>query len=175
MQDVKHNIDSLALMNVPVDFDELFVCVLNELGPAYLNLSHALQVRETPVTFRELFEHLLNYEAQLRHSVPLASPASIPTTTMITFPSSSSHLRSNNRGGHNPNWSLQSWKSSNVPQQFAQPSLPTQIRHSQYLRHAPPMSPRHSAPPSRFVHSRYLGHCHTPTPAWVKRGGTTRD
>ena len=42
MQDVKHNVDFLALMNVPVDFDELYVCVLNRLDPAYLNLSHAL-------------------------------------------------------------------------------------------------------------------------------------
>ena len=49
MQDVKHNIGSLALMNVPVDFNELFVRVLNGLGPAYSNLSHALHVQETQV------------------------------------------------------------------------------------------------------------------------------
>ena len=63
MQYVKHNINSLALMNVHVDFDELSIRVLNGLGPAYSNISHALQVRETLVTFEELFEHLLNYEA----------------------------------------------------------------------------------------------------------------
>ena len=65
MQDVKHNIDSLALMNIPIDFNEFSICVLNGLDPAYSNLSHALQVQETPVTLEELFEHLLNYEAQL--------------------------------------------------------------------------------------------------------------
>ena len=32
MLDVKHNIDSLALMNFPVDFDEVYVRVLNGLG-----------------------------------------------------------------------------------------------------------------------------------------------
>ena len=63
MQDVIHNIDSLTLMNVPVDFYELPTYVLNGLGPAYSNLSHALQVRETPVTFEELFEQLLSYKA----------------------------------------------------------------------------------------------------------------
>ena len=63
MQDAKHNIDSLALMHVFVDFDKLSIRVLNELGPAYLNISYALQVRENPVMFEELFEHLLNYEA----------------------------------------------------------------------------------------------------------------
>ena len=63
MQDVKHNIDSFALMNIHVDFDELSILVLNGLDLAYSNLSHALQVRETSITFEELFEHLLNYEA----------------------------------------------------------------------------------------------------------------
>ena len=52
MQDVKHNIDSLALMNVSVDFDELFIYVLNGLGLAYSNISHALQAQETPLLLR---------------------------------------------------------------------------------------------------------------------------
>ena len=91
MQDVKHNIDSLALMNVPVDFDEFSVHVLNGHGLAYSNLFHALQVRETLVMFEELFEHLLYYEAQLRHSIPLASPSFISATAMVTLPNSSSH------------------------------------------------------------------------------------
>ena len=63
MQDVKHNIDSLALMNVFVDFDELFILVLNGLSPTYSHISHALQARDILVTFEELFEHLLSYEA----------------------------------------------------------------------------------------------------------------
>ena len=62
MQNVKHNIDSLALMNVSIDFDELSIRVLNGLGLAYSNISHALQARATPVTFEELFEQLLSYE-----------------------------------------------------------------------------------------------------------------
>ena len=72
-------------MNVLIDFDELSVRVLNELSPAYSNLSHALQVREIPVIFEELLEHLLNYEVQLQHSVPLAPLASILTTAMVTL------------------------------------------------------------------------------------------
>ena len=65
MQDVKHNIESLALINVFVDFDELSICVLNGLGMAYSNISHALQAWDIPLTFEELFEHLLSYAAQL--------------------------------------------------------------------------------------------------------------
>ena len=90
-------------MNVLVDFDELFICVMKELGLAYSNLSHALQVQETPVTFEELFEHLLNYEAQLQDSVPLALPGSIPATAMVTLLVSLSHRQSNNLGRRNPN------------------------------------------------------------------------
>ena len=56
MQDVKHNIDSLTLMNVSVDFDELSIHVLNGLSQAYSSISHALQAWDTLVTFEELFE-----------------------------------------------------------------------------------------------------------------------
>ena len=63
MQDVKRNINSLALMNVFVDINELSIPVLNELGSTYSNISHALQVQETPITFEELFEQLFSYKA----------------------------------------------------------------------------------------------------------------
>ena len=63
IQDVKHNIDSLALMNVSIDFDELFIRVLNGLSLAYSNIYHALQAQKTAVTFEESFEKLLSYEA----------------------------------------------------------------------------------------------------------------
>ena len=66
MQDVKHNIDSLATMNVFVDFDVLSIYVLNGLCPTYSHISYALQAQDTLVTFEELFERLLSYEAQLR-------------------------------------------------------------------------------------------------------------
>ena len=83
MQEVKHNIDSLTLMNVPVDFDELFLRVLNGLELSYSNLSHALHVWETPVAFEELFKNFLNYKAQLQNLVPLAPPLSIPATAVL--------------------------------------------------------------------------------------------
>ena len=83
MQDIKHNIDSLTLMNVLVDFDELSIRFLNGLGSTYSNISHGLQLQETPVMFKELFEHLLNYEAQLELSVSLALPATTLATALV--------------------------------------------------------------------------------------------
>ena len=109
MQDVKHNINSLALMNVPIDFDELSICVLNGLGLAYSHISHALQARDTPIAFKELFEHLLSYETQMKILVPSAPLASTPTSALFTSTSPLSHRRSNNRGGQTHNRSQQSW------------------------------------------------------------------
>ena len=53
-------------MNNLVDFDDLSIHILNGLDPAHSKLSHALQVWETPLDFEELFEKLMNYEAQLK-------------------------------------------------------------------------------------------------------------
>ena len=94
MKDVKHNIDSFALMNVFVDFDELSIRVLNVLGPTYSHISHALQAQDTLVTFEELFEHLLSYEAQMKIFVHFTPPAS----ALVTLISPSSHCRSNTCG-----------------------------------------------------------------------------
>ena len=78
-------------MNVSIDFDELSICVLNGLGLTYSHISLALQARDTSVTFEELFERLLSYEAQLRISVPSRLPISTPTTAFITSTGPSSH------------------------------------------------------------------------------------
>ena len=108
MHNVKYNIDSFALMNVSVDFDELSVCVLNRLGPTYSHISHALQAQDTPVTFEELFERLLCYEAQMKILVPSTPPASTPASALVTSTDPSSHRRSNNRDRRTHNLSQQS-------------------------------------------------------------------
>ena len=107
-KNVKHNIDSLALMNVSVDFDELSIRVLNGLGPTYSHISHALQARDTLVTFEELFEHLLSYEAQMKILVPFAPPASTSASTFVTSTNPTSCHWSNNRCRRTHNLSQQS-------------------------------------------------------------------
>ena len=78
-------------MNVSVDFDELSICVLNGLDPTYSNISHALQVQDTPVTFEELFEQLISYEAKMKILVPSSPPASTLATALVTSTSPSSN------------------------------------------------------------------------------------
>ena len=134
MQDVKHNIDSLALMNVSIDFDELSIRVLNELGSAYSHISHTLQARDTLVTFKELFEHLIGYEGQMKILLPSALPASTLFFAFVTSFGSLSRRQSNNHGGKTHNRYQQSW---NVPT--------TQLR--QYQPTPTPLSSWHPAPP----------------------------
>ena len=61
MQDIKFTIDTLALLNAPVDFNELLIRIMNGLDAPYSELSYAIQERDTTITFEELFEKLLNY------------------------------------------------------------------------------------------------------------------
>ena len=119
MKDVKHNIDSLALINVFADFDELSIRVLNELGLAYSNISHALQAQEILVTFEELFKQLLSYETQIKILVPSALPASTPTTALVTSAVPSSHCQSNTRGRQNHNRSQQSTDLLSIPMSYS--------------------------------------------------------
>ena len=106
MQDIKINIDTLALMNVNVDFDELSIRILDGLDDHYKDLSHALQVRESPVTFDELLEQLLNYEAKL--ALKPDNPTSTPAAVFVAPLEQSSRSRSrgisgNSRGqSHSP-------------------------------------------------------------------------
>ena len=83
MQDIKRNMDALALMNITVDFDELSIRILNDLNPSFIELSHAIQVHDIDIDFDELFEKLLNYEAQL-HAISHGSSSS-PTTPRRTI------------------------------------------------------------------------------------------
>ena len=79
MPDIKSTIDTLALLNSHVDFDELSIRIMKGLGTAYSEQSHAIQVHDTPIAFEELFEKLLNYEAQLNISGNTSTKSTITT------------------------------------------------------------------------------------------------
>ena len=110
-QDAKHNIESLALMHIVVDFDELSIGVLNGLDLAYSHLSHAFKARATPITFEELFEQLHSFEAQMKVLVPSAPPILHPAIAFAILAGPSSHRRSTTRGGRNHARAHHSWTS----------------------------------------------------------------
>ncbi|KAL5739851.1 hypothetical protein ACOSQ2_029031 [Xanthoceras sorbifolium] len=66
MQGIKNILDNLELIGHPVDDGATVIHTLNGLGQAYLPLASAIRARDTPITFEELYDKLLDNEAFLQ-------------------------------------------------------------------------------------------------------------
>nr|TKS00168.1 hypothetical protein D5086_0000183810 [Populus alba] len=67
LQTIKGRADELAILEAPVDAEDLSDKILEGLGDDYKELTRAVQARDNPVSFDELHEKLLNFEASLQH------------------------------------------------------------------------------------------------------------
>ena len=78
---VKTCADELAILGVPLDPEDLTDKILDRLGDDYKELVCAVQARDTSITFDELHEKLLSFEA----SAPAitSSETSIPITANL--------------------------------------------------------------------------------------------
>ena len=63
LQSIKAKADQLALLGAPIDAEDLKEQILDGLGDEYRELTRAVQARDMPITFEELHEKLLNFEA----------------------------------------------------------------------------------------------------------------
>ncbi|KAH7570025.1 hypothetical protein JRO89_XS05G0033700 [Xanthoceras sorbifolium] len=89
----------------------IVIHTLNGLGSAYMSLASAIHARDTPITFEELYEKLLDHEAYLRRD---ESKKNGPT---ILF----SLINGNNRGiNHNHNSTYRTHNQSNSAPQNQQ-------------------------------------------------------
>lgn len=70
LQNVKASIDEFSLLGALFDEDDLTDKNLKALRDDYKELVWAVQVRDTSITFEELHEKLLNYEASLNIPKP---------------------------------------------------------------------------------------------------------
>ena len=68
MQSVKTIIDDLAMIGHDLSDGEIVVHTLNGLTKDYKEIKAALRARESPISFEELVEKLLDYETSLRYS-----------------------------------------------------------------------------------------------------------
>ena len=84
MQEIKTNINALALMNVQVDFNEFLIRILEGLDSRYNCLANSIQSCENPIAFDELLEKLLNHEANLK-TIPLTINVPRPAMTMAAL------------------------------------------------------------------------------------------
>ncbi|GFQ01835.1 retrovirus-related pol polyprotein from transposon tnt 1-94 [Phtheirospermum japonicum] len=94
---IKGTVDELALLGSTMDLEDIVLKVLNGLDDQYRELSNAIQARETLVSFDELHEKLLNFEAQLLTRPAAVSPQPLTAFSAGRFPTSGNFVR----GGHN--------------------------------------------------------------------------
>ncbi|KAI9187194.1 hypothetical protein LWI28_025359 [Acer negundo] len=66
MQGIKNILDNLELIGHSVDDGATVIHTLNGLGPAYLPLASAIRTRDTPISFEELYDKLLDHESFLK-------------------------------------------------------------------------------------------------------------
>jgi len=67
LQTIKARADELATLGALVDAEDLSDRILEGLGDDYKELTRAVQARDNPISFDELHENLLNFEASLQH------------------------------------------------------------------------------------------------------------
>ena len=58
--------DELALVQSPINEEDLLVHILNQLGDEYNSITAALKVREQPISYPELFDKLVDFERSLK-------------------------------------------------------------------------------------------------------------
>ncbi|KAH0771220.1 hypothetical protein KY290_015201 [Solanum tuberosum] len=78
LQKIKQICSTLACTGIQISMDELFLHALHGLPAEYDTITAALRARETPVTFEELHEKLLDFEQNLIRS---SSSTTVPITT----------------------------------------------------------------------------------------------
>ncbi|KAA8534443.1 hypothetical protein F0562_031960 [Nyssa sinensis] len=139
IKQVKARADELALLGVPMDDDDLIEKILDGLGSDYKDLVHVVHARDTPITFDELHEKLLTFEAHLQEKKPdqsyLPTSANLAHRTISSSRPSSITTQSPHFGPTNTGWrpsSTNTWRPSPGPHQ-----------------------PRGDRPPPRT----YLGYC----------------
>lgn len=66
LQTIKGIADELALIDTHLTDDDLTIFALNGLGSSFKEISAAIRARDTPVTFEELHDKLVEHEAFLK-------------------------------------------------------------------------------------------------------------
>ncbi|GJZ21604.1 retrovirus-related pol polyprotein from transposon TNT 1-94 [Tanacetum coccineum] len=78
MQEMRGIADDLASVNCPVDEDDFVLHILHRLGNDFKEICAVVRARDTPISFDELHENLVDYEMQQKSSTKVTTPV-IPT------------------------------------------------------------------------------------------------
>lgn len=82
LQDMKSIADDLALVQSPVSEEDLLVHILSQLGEEYGSIVAAIKIRETPLSYSELFDKLLDFERALKESHHPQTRFQLQSTTL---------------------------------------------------------------------------------------------
>ncbi|KAL4576526.1 hypothetical protein LXL04_012621 [Taraxacum kok-saghyz] len=80
LHDMKTISDDLSLAQSPVDEEDLIVHVLSQLGDDYAHIAAALKIRDTTITFPDLFEKLVDFERTLKETQPAPAIIAVNNT-----------------------------------------------------------------------------------------------
>ena len=108
LQLVKGKAEELAVLGAPVDNEDLTDKILEELGDDYKELVRAVQAKEKAISFDELHEKLLMFEASLQTTTKVVH---FPPTTHLSSRTSSRYPPTN-VGRSTSNISGGNWRSS---------------------------------------------------------------
>nr|XP_016504823.1 PREDICTED: uncharacterized protein LOC107822768 [Nicotiana tabacum] len=67
MGEIKSLADELVVTGSPLTSEELTIKVLSGLGPEYKEILAAIRARDIPISFKELYDKLLDHEVFLKH------------------------------------------------------------------------------------------------------------
>ena len=139
---VKIKADELAVLGAPLDNEDITEKILEELGDDYREFVRAVQARDTSISFDELHEKLLMFEATIQATtkVPHFSPTAHPTVRNF---GRNSQFNSGRFSPHNSN-----------------PNQQSNWRPHSHLQHRS-FSPHNNFSPAnpRMTPRPYLGHC----------------
>ena len=115
MQHIKSVADELAMLDAPENFEDLTVKILNGLGDEFKDISSAVRARDTAISFEELHEKLINFEAVLKQEVAKNQRIPITANYATRPPSNSYHGNSGSQSNRNTQPAAHSNRSSSKP------------------------------------------------------------
>ena len=121
LQTIKARVDKFAILGAPVDIEDLSERILEGFGAEYKKLARVVQAPDTPISFDELHEKLLNFEASFYNTNNTAQtyfPASAHLANRAFF--GSRPLPSNYSSGRHIGWR----PTNSYNHRFSNPSPP---------------------------------------------------
>ncbi|KAK1578438.1 hypothetical protein Q3G72_030272 [Acer saccharum] len=106
MQHVKNVANELAMLDAPESSEDLTVKILNGLGDEFKDISSAIRACDFAISFKELHEKLINFEAVLKHETVKIQKLPI-TANFVAKPLLGKHQPSHHRSyTNNKNFQL---------------------------------------------------------------------